>query len=555
MRLAAAMLALAAAGCAGDGCGMEPLPAPLPPGERVVDAVQIRLSDAALRDLGQHTTPIAHALLPGGDLTVQIHEKCSNPEVCCGVPAEQCQVQVVPSDIRVTPPAAPGGPLLVALTAHAWTPTPIYARYDGLFVNVDCWVTFDTALSGAPGITVQTEVFLDTDPDSGAVQLRFGALDLVDVEQTDVVIDGDSLCGSADSYLEDFMQDMRVDLAGEASAVVDRLLCKPCASHAECAPYGVCGERGLCEAPASAGGGRCQQELGIAGRMPGTALTRLLPPTSLFDVHLVAGGSVGTAAGGLTLGAIAGARAADASSQRCGPLAPPPQAPAIPAMSLAERNDDPELGPFDVAVGIHEAMFDRAAWALYEAGTLCTTIDTARLDKLHSDSVGIVMPSLADLMHGEVGQVEIRLRPQAPPDIRLPADGSADLEMVLPALEMDFYAMVDERFVRLFSAVVDMTVPLTLEVEDGALVPTVKSQALALANVRVVTSGVLDETPARIAGKLSAIASLTAPALVEALGPIELPTVAGLRIAVVPGGVRVIDGGAFLAVVGTLEAP
>jgi hypothetical protein len=141
-------------------------------------------------------------------------------------------------------------------------------------------------------------------------------------------------------------------------------------------------------------------------------------------------------------------------------------------MTSLDRNDAEGIGSFDFALGIHEAFLDRAAWAVYESGLLCATVDSSVIDVLDSDTLSLLIPSMVDLLGDEVAPVSLVLRPQSPPDITV--SSTSLLELSLPNLIMDFYAMVDERSVRLFSASFDLTLPLGLEIDGtGAIIPTI----------------------------------------------------------------------------------
>ena len=108
--------------------------------------------------------------------------------------------------------------------------------------------------------------------------------------------------------------------------------------------------------------------------------------------------------------------------------------------------------PFDVAIGVHEHQLDRFAYSAYEGGMLCLTIGTAQVDLLNSDTLGLFIPSLANLIDGPQSMA-LGLRLQSPPTIVLGRntfvdDGSGGTELGEPLLDIDFTALELDFFVR-----------------------------------------------------------------------------------------------------------
>ena len=92
---------------------------------------------------------------------------------------------------------------------------------------------------------------------------------------------------------------------------------------AECgSPFATACTGGECKVAADA----CLQELGLDGRMRGTALFASLSPgtTGALDLYEVAGGYSTTDNSGVSLGLLGGMEPGGAPRDRCGPPATPP---------------------------------------------------------------------------------------------------------------------------------------------------------------------------------------------------------------------------------------
>lgn len=83
-------------------------------------------------------------------------------------------------------------------------------------------------------------------------------------------------------------------------------------------------------------------------------------------------------------------------------------------------------------------------------------------------------------------------------------------------LELDLYALLEERFVRLFTVSVDLAVPLGLRTDGCAgVTPLVGTLTGAVTNVHVTNSELLAETRASLEGLVPALLTLAEPALAK----------------------------------------
>ena len=102
-------------------------------------------------------------------------------------------------------------------------------------------------------------------------------------------------------------------------------------------------------------------------------------------------------------------------------------------------------------------------------------------------------------------------------------DGAPILVLRLPELALDFSALIFERYVRLFTVVADLEVPLSLTVTPEGLVPSIGDLGSGVTNLRGMNSELLEEDPQDLAVVLPTLLDLAGPSLAGGLPPIALP--------------------------------
>lgn len=546
-------------GCASeDGC-VEPLPGPFPDAEKVPNGIQLRLTQSGLSVVGEHVDSALGALMPDG-LDFEVPQSCGGTlQICCGAAPGVCGVSIDlgrrdgdDPRLEVLPAATADQPADVALRMRIRTgPGPLPVRYDGLFISASCTVTFDTQRSGAQSVTAFGQLGFAQDPITGTTRVSFGDVDVADLDKGDIDIQGGLVCDIAELFKGSFVDILRDMIVEQAGSIIESQLCKPCETGDECAPHGTCTAEGVCEIDDGAER-RCLQEIGLAGRLHAATLLPGLSQDSTFDLYAVAGGYAATPANGVSLGIVSGARVEDLSALTCGPPAPPPPLPeAIAPFAALQGNEIAGVGAFDFGIGVHESVLDRVAWSAYHSGMLCATMETATMPLLNSDALGIMMPSLVELLDERTSQLALHLRPQAPPTVRI--GGPALFSIDWPELHVDLYAWIDRRFVRLFTAQVDLELPFGLEVDaDGAVLPTLDATDAAFAGARVQGTGLLKETDDQLSDRFAALGSLAVPLLTNAIGPIQIPELVGFDIRVPGDGIQRMDDERYVAIFGHL---
>ena len=560
--LSLAILALAG-GCVGDGC-LQQVPKAFPQEFAVQDAVQVRLTESGLRSVAENADAVIANLFPQGlDFPVPPSCDVDGPDVCCNAPPGTCNVVVdmarragdpprlemvsqdgaMHSTMRMRVRNGAGGPIMVEIGSS------------------DCTLFLDSEEDDDPSITVGTALRFAPDPLTGTTRANIESITVDGIDRGDIDIDGSGLlCGLADTFKGIALDMLTEQLTEQAAGMINDQLCRRCQGSAQCGPHATCSGDGVCMIE-DASGSRCLQDLGMAGRMAASVLHPALPATSRLDVQLIGSGDSVTTVDGFSLGLAAGVMPAATSDgftiapELCGPSAPAPARPRATLPTMTPFNQVDGIGEFDVAFGLHKAFLDGAGWAAYQAGLLCITVDTSSVSVLTTDALAALYPSLADLLPDGAGQVAVRMRPQAPPTFGV--GGAATLEVHFSALDIDMFAMIDENFVRLFTAHTALSVPVDIQGgPDGQLAPVVGDIGRAFTKIEIAPSGMLEESPSEIAGKFPAMGSLVSQLLTELLGSIKLPTLAGIALELPPGGARPIndddnaddDNGGFMGI-------
>lgn len=335
--------------------------------------------------------------------------------------------------------------------------------------------------------------------------------------------------------------------------------------------------RGVCYPPAQGTAGyNCEPvALGVTGQLDVSDLTRTVGFPAGTRLNLFAGlGSKGTNGGarvdgaGVQIAAEAGTAAASDVAGLCAPTAGYPVAAQPPPMNF----DDPAALPsgvtgYDVGFSLASAMLNRGFVDAYNAGMLCVAVTNRTTSFISSGLFKTFLPSLDLVTGGKDVPMMILLRPTQPPSVRIGrntanADGSiADplLTLSFRQLNLDFYALIDERQVRMFTLQSDVQLPLDLRTfpapDSDRLQPVLGGLGTLLTNISALSpeygaagqpaygpSDMLAEDPGVVKDLLKAALGLAQPLLAGVIKPIALPSMLGLRVGVqgiagaVPGG-------------------
>ncbi|MBX5480818.1 MAG: hypothetical protein IRZ16_03050 [Myxococcaceae bacterium] len=590
-------LAVVAACSSEGGCGGCGAFAPLPDAQRLdapkVDhAADVRVTDGGLSVLNQNWEGILAQFAPGRVLSVPLpctiqnvtgigdvaiadmgssgcaSESCGLMDGVCDSRDEPRQVDVYFHGLRFEP----GPPdRLVAIADLEVSTGTFYVDSVSrkhllclLQSPFKCGVDFDTARNAPAQSTFALQLRMTFDP----VWDQLLRLEVAD-------IDGAQVCGSGESPPDCLdPADLIITNAGSCSGVcnagswepvkavilsqvvgslksalqeaIDRQQCQPCSSGEPACPV-FAGATSTCELDGSGSDagicrdtdtGRCVPALfGIEGRVDSaSALAPMLSTgTPKLDVSLALGGSA-SADTGVTV-AFRGAAREEAVAP-CVPALPAPAITPVPAPQL----DAEAAQPYDVALSVSRAYLNQLGHHAEQSGALCVTLTTASLPVLESGLFKTLLPSLGAVQGDRDVPMAVTLRPQKPPTFRIGRgevgeDGTLISPLVtlsMKDLELDFYAQLEERPVRLFTLVVDVNVPLALQFEGCDTVqPMIGSLEGAITVTATKNSEILAENVDDFAKLVPAFIALAEPALAQGLPTFTLPDFGAFKAAIV----------------------
>jgi MYXO-CTERM domain-containing protein len=567
-----------AVSCSGGGCGgcaaFEPIPGGFPAAERTPNAVQVRVSQSGIAAITADPAKLITAIAGGmnGVLSFNAPVNCSgSTPTCCpgGNPKDPCgpidvDFNLFPGDLPRLEVRPAQGANRVDLTVRARIKTvtdiPVKVPVVG-----DCGVRIDTAAGTVDDIRIDAPINFQQDATSGTTRVVVGDVALTQLATEDVSLTGGIGCALANLGLSFFIDILEDQLTGVIQETIQDQTCKACPSGdvGECGTFATACTNEVCMQ-----GTQCMQELGLAGRARGTSLFGSFSPgtTGAIDLYEVAGGYATSNTNGLALGLLGGMLPGGAPRDRCGPpAAAAPAKAAIPVSPFFQDNTRPDNDqPFGVGIGIHKSQLEQFAYAGYEGGLLCLTVNNDTVQQLSTDTLALVSRSLGKLVEGNA-PMAVGLRPQSPPQLTLGKnvftdDGQGNVTLTEPlidirfaGMEIDFFASIDDQYARVFTVVSDVHLPLGLQVTAmGELAPVLGNTDNAFTNISVKNSEAVTESPAELAALFPTVLNLVLPQLSGGLPAIALPAIGGLQLDVsAVTGVPVSPGGAdvsFLAI-------
>jgi MYXO-CTERM domain-containing protein len=292
--------------------------------------------------------------------------------------------------------------------------------------------------------------------------------------------------------------------------------------------------------------------LGLTGQLDVATLTDAVgfPPGAGLLLTLGLGSKTGAAAvdlNGVQLSAMAGTAP---PQQNFVSICVPPSfwenQPQPPALNFDDLNNKPSnVGSYDLGLGVASQMLNRALFDSYSSGLLCITIDNHTTSFISSGLFKTFLPSLGLVTGGKDVPMAILLRPTQPPSVRIGKgtlianpDGTyspddALITINFKAMNLDFYGLVDERQVRIFTLQADLSLPLGLRImPDDSLQPVLGGLDTVLTNIKALNNEMLAEDPGVVRDLLGAAVRLAQPLLAGILKPVALPTMLGLKVRV-----------------------
>ncbi len=548
-------VAFFAMSCSGGGCGgcgsMEPIPGGFVAAKRHANAGQLRLTQTALTNLESDPASLVGQLLGSGSgpITFNIPGSCgADPQICCvnGVVTPTCgpldvDLTLHPGDDArlVLAPAQGSSTLNVTVRMRLKT-----AMNVPIHEGIGCDLSVDTTQGSTPDLEIIVPIAFAQDSMAGTTRVVPGTVTINRLESADVSLSGSIACDIASFGVSFLLSTLESTIATQIQNAITSQTCKKCPTGdvAECgSPFATACTNNVCEE-----GSACLQELGLDGRMAGVSLFGGFSPgtTGALDLYEVAGGYATTDNNGVALGLLGGMEPGGAPRDRCGPPGTEPVTAAIPQSEFFQGNTRPDTGAaFDVAIGVHKSQLAQFAFAGYDGGLLCLTIGHDTVSQLTTDTISLLSRSLGKLNADGAAPMAVGLRPQAPPTITLGKNTFMDdgmgmmtltdplLDIAFKAMEIDFFAEVDDQYIRVFTVVADVDLPVGLQVSGmGQLVPVLGDVSHAFTNLTVKNSDAVTETPAQLAAAFPSILNLVLPQLSSGLPAVSLPAIGPLKL-------------------------
>ncbi len=307
--------------------------------------------------------------------------------------------------------------------------------------------------------------------------------------------------------------------------------------------------------------------LGLAGTVDsGALLASFSPPADTnLEMFIVPGGYVSGLTGGLNLGVMSGMNSDRDQTTRTAGLTSEPSL-CVPSRPTPDLSVAPWMLPFnparkdfllspagqfsgnpdpvdmtgateDVAIGISRTFLDLAGFHIYNSGTLCLTIGGSSIPQLNAGTLSVIIGSLGNILEDRKGPLAMVLRPQTPLNFTLGAGTAMDplINIAIQDMRIDFYAWIEERFVRLLTLGIDLNVGLNLTITKNAagapsLQPTLVGLDASNITIRVSNTDLLSEKPDDLAKVFPSLINIATGALGGVIPSLALPAVAGFSL-------------------------
>ncbi len=517
----------------------------------------------------------------------------------CGLMDGRCDARDVPQEVTIQMSAlsfSTRGPDLIDANVRARISTgKIYtssqSRSSLLCLlsgggPVKCGVDFNTArtMPAEANLAINIKLTIDAKWD------RLLALEVTDIggskvcggsgaeapprclDANDMVLNNEgacSFCTNANFALFKgiILEQMVGPLKKALNKTVGGLLCTPCQTTADCPQ--MTGGMSMCRGDEDDGGmpfdagmgsldggapqGRCVDPatnkcvprlLGVEGRLAlGQSLQSVgVSPTAAVDLGVAVGGSAASSATGVTIGVRGGSKELAVAS-----CVQPIMRPAPPALPLPDLDQGAPSQGYDVALSLSQQFLSDTLFRAQQAGALCLELGQETVAALDSSTLAVLLPSVAKLTTGDAGvPLRLVLRPTNPPTMTVGAntvDGMGRpaeplLRLAWDDLEIDLYALLFDRYARLFTISTDIALPLGVAVDACGVRPAIGALTSAVSDVRVKNNEMIPEDTTVLTSLVPTLLSMAEPSLSRSLDRIPLPASdggTGLRVEAIKG--------------------
>lgn len=425
--------------------------------------------------------------------------------------------------------------------------------------RIKCSVDFDTARNPpvTTNLALNIKLVIDTRWDrllslevqdiGGAESCSSGRMPPACIDARDIILERPmgascSLCtlGQFEPVKNLLIGQLANSLKKQLDKTLSELNCAPCTMAGQCPVSPQMGVTAMCQ-PEDGGPGKCVDAmtnkcvprlLGLEGRVEvSTALQGLVARGSELELAFGAGGSVASSPQGTTIGLRGGLR-----EVRPAPCVAPRNRPAPMMLPLPNFDADAPTTGYDVALSLSQQVMSDALYRVQQSGALCLELGSESVAQLESGVLATLLPSLALYTENKSVPLRVVVRPVNPPTVVV-GEGTLDMNgqprdplllLDWPQLELDVYALVEERYTRLFTIQADLKLPFALDVQGcDQLRPVVGNLMNAIQNVSVKNNELLAESPAALTNLVPSLLSLVEPQLARGLPSFALPDLQG----------------------------
>ncbi len=588
----AAAVAFSCSGASAGCGGMTPIPSGRYMGQKNDNAVNVRVTGNGISYINSNWQNLVEAFAPGGHLDVEVPcEKRNVDGMGQTVIADQgnavgngrndgaCNAQDLPAKIGAT------------ITSFKLVPKPSDKISVELGVNISAKIYATNLFDILPGVPCNIQCSLSYD--SGMAGNTFAAVIrfTVDSKWDNLIafnissLDGTDVCGSLGASDKPMCLDAAgINLAGQGGCgficdaanwaplkklvlqIISPLIQGRIRSAANSQACQTCGAgKGTCPQLSGAtsaclnadnkqacSGDNClcfdsvtnacvPRLLGVEGRVSVAPLLASfgVAGDATMDLSVGLGSSV-TIDQGISLGTRVGVQAVSVAG--CVTPQPSPSIVSVPAPNF---DGEASAGStYHVGLGISSSFLNVAFHQAQQAGALCLQLGTNNIGLINTGLFKTFLPSLGKLASrdGKDAPMLIALRPGRSPLVSVGL-GTYDpitkrpikplLTMSLPELGIDIYALIDDRFVRLFTLTADVTLPMSLIFEGCDKVsPALGDLRMLVANIKTSNSELLAEDPKVLEDLIPAVIGLAEPALANLLKPFQLPALGSFKMKV-----------------------
>lgn len=584
----AAMACGQTSGCSGCGQALTKIPDGGYSGERLDTAAAGRVTAPGFAVINQQAPAILQQFAPGGVLAVPLPCTIQNVTLIgsltigdegglgcaaesCGQLDGKCDTLDQPRGIPVQVQSlsfAPKGPDIIeaSITVSLATGKIMVSSVNRSPLScallgggpIKCSVDFDTARAAPATNTLQLHLKFTVDarwerlltfevPEiaGGKACGTSGASPkpaCLDPDDTVIATEGAcTICGAANF---DFIKTLIIgQVAGQLRTTIENALkeqnCRGCGDDGVCPTSAVATsacvgglDAGVC---VDDGTQKCVPGvLGVEGRLAVGNFVPVGGSGAQTDLLLAAGGATTASDAGFSMGVRGGARAV-AISPCVAPLTPTPLTPLV-----LPDFDGEAPAPYHVGLSLSGQWLSRVLLHAQQSGALCLEIGNDAVGVLESATVGAFLPSLNKLTHGQNVPLRVVLRPVKPPTATVGA-GTVDPVTGKPAnplvrvdwadVELDLYALLEERYVRLFTLSLDLSLPFGLTITGCSQVtPVLGDLNAAVTDVQALNSEILPEDLAALRALVPSLISFIEPQLSGQLAALNIPAFGGWQV-------------------------